>query len=169
MLYRHINSELPQGYLDAHSIRSGPEFRFALFPLDAFQELVRASEGVPRDLIFIFTKSFFAAQRKQAEKIEKDFVLQEARQWFEQDKYQNLDGGLRRGLDALIKHVILKGRSRTFLVRSEDEKHALLQRLLDARVLHLLRRGYVESDSTGDRYSVFNFDYGTYVHQCCPN
>ena len=60
-----------------------------------FQEVVRASEGVARDLINIFSKAYFVAHRKGRDQIERDAVLEAARQWFERDKERNLDEELR--------------------------------------------------------------------------
>jgi len=161
MLYRHVNGGMPEGYLEINGVRRSMDLRSALFEPEAFHELVHASEGVPRDLIFIFVKAFFSAHRKQSRRIQREFVQQEARQWYEQDKYQNLDDAQRRVLDAIIRQVVVKAHSITFLVLSEDEKNAGLQQLLDARIVHLLRRGFVDS---GARYSVFNLDFGTYAH-----
>jgi len=39
----------------------------------------------------------------------------------------------------------------------------LLTELFDARVLHLVRRGYSAQDEPGERYDVYVIDYGAYV------
>ena len=43
------------------------------------------------------------------------------------------------------------------------EKNELIQKLIDARVLHLVRKGYADKDNPGVRYSIYTLDYGTYV------
>ncbi|MBB6343755.1 hypothetical protein ACWGH8_32365 [Nonomuraea muscovyensis] len=35
--------------------------------------------------------------------------------------------------------------------------------LFDARVLHIVRRGYSEQDEPGEHYDVYVIDYGAYV------
>jgi hypothetical protein len=54
MLVRHLNNSLPEGYLAGLGVNIGIELAIRLFTeRKVFQELVRASEGVARDLINI--------------------------------------------------------------------------------------------------------------------
>ena len=39
----------------------------------------------------------------------------------------------------------------------------MLRALFDARVLHVVRRGYSAQDEPGERYDVYVIDYGAYV------
>ena len=39
----------------------------------------------------------------------------------------------------------------------------MLTTLFDARVLHLIRKGYSGQDEPGERYDVYVIDYGAYV------
>ena len=48
-------------------------------------------------------------------------------------------------------------------MQREFERHGLVQRLIDARVLHLMQRGYADKDNPGVRYNIYSLDYGTYV------
>lgn len=165
MLVRHIRNELPEGYLEQNlGIRSAQELASKLFTERVvFQELVRASEGVARDLINISSTTFFSAHRKTREKIERGAVLEGARQWFEQDKEGNLDESLRRVLRRITDEVIGKRRARSFLLPRELGDHPVVQRLFDLRVLHLVQRGYADKDKPGVRYNIYSLDYGTYV------
>ena len=45
----------------------------------------------------------------------------------------------------------------------ELEKHPMIQKLFDARVIHSLQRGYADKDNPGLRYNIYTLDYGTYV------
>lgn len=45
----------------------------------------------------------------------------------------------------------------------ELERNSIIQRLFDARVLHLMQRGYADKDNPGTRYNIYTLDYGTYV------
>lgn len=49
------------------------------------------------------------------------------------------------------------------MVPRELQHHPLLERLFDARVLHLMQRGYADKDKPGIRYNIYTLDYGTYV------
>jgi hypothetical protein len=165
MLVRHIKNELPDDYLSNKlGIRDGKELASKLFTERAvFQELVRASEGVARDLINIFITAYFGAHRKGREKIERAMVLDAARQWFEQDKEGNLDDRLREVLRRIIDEVIGKRKARSFLLPRELGDHPAVQKLFDLRVLHLVQRGYADKDKPGVRYNIYSLDYGTYV------
>lgn len=164
MLVKHLNNELPAGYLEGLGVKTGVDFASKLFTeRKVFQELVRSSEGVARDLINIFSKAYFVAHRKGKEKIERSAVLEAARQWFEQDKERNLDDELRGILRRITDEVIGKRRARSFLLSRELAAHPIIHRLFDLRVLHLVQRGYADKDKPGVRYNIYTLDYGTYV------
>lgn len=165
VLIKHLESELPRNYLkERYGISGSGELYPGLFENKAaFQDLVRASEGVVRDLIHIFTSSYFSAQIKEHKHITQENVKRAARAWFQKDKAQNMDGETRVFLDDLCAAVIGKHEARVFLVGSAFEHHAMLESLLDLRILHLLRRGYADPKRPGIRFSVFTLDYGTYV------
>lgn len=165
MLFKHLGNELPEHYLlTTLKIDSGRQLASKLFTeRKVFQELVRASEGVARDLINIFSKAYFVAHRKGKAKVERSAVLEAARQWFEQDKERNLDDELRQVLRRITDEVIGARRARSFLLPRESASHPLIHRLFDLRVLHLVQRGYADKDRPGVRYNIYTLDYGTYV------
>lgn len=164
ILVRHLSNELPDGYLATLGIETGAKLASRLFTeRKVFQELVRASEGVARDLINIFSKAYFLAHRKNKQKIERDAVLEAARQWFEQDKQRNLSDPLRTVLRRITDEVIGSRRARSFLLPRELAAHPTIQQLFDLRVLHLVQRGYADKEKPGVRYNIYALDYGTYV------
>lgn len=59
--------------------------------------------------------------------------------------------------------MIGKRRARSFLLPRELGDHPVTQRLVDLRVLHLVRRGYADKDKPGVRYNIYSLDYGTFV------
>lgn len=128
----------------------------------AFDELVRAAEGVPRDAINIAGK---AAWRAADRKISTPDVRSAARQWFQEDKEEALRGVSEAQplLNWIIDKVIRGKMARGFLVNQKDQNAATLTALFDARVLHLVRRGYSAQDEPGERYDVYIIDYGAYV------
>lgn len=128
----------------------------------AFQELVRAAEGVPRDAINIVSK---AALKAGPDKISVPTVRQAALAWYSTDKEGALRGiPLATELLIWIIDEVIKGKkSRGFLVNQKSSGGQLLNALFDARVLHLIRRGYSAQDAPGERYDVWVIDYGAYV------
>lgn len=166
MLFKHVQTELPEGYLAGNGIEvtNGSGFARKLFSdQTTFQELVRSSEGVARDLINIFNHAYFSAHRKGKEKIDKVSVTEAARLWYEQDKLRNLDPQLLALLQRIIEDIIGQKRARSFLLAREFGNHQLIQKLFDLRVLHVVQRGYADKDKPGVRYDIYTLDYGTYV------
>lgn len=165
ILFRHLDSAFPEdGLANELKIRNHEEMQTALFTnKNVFNQLVRAAEGIPRDLINIFTQGYFDSHRRGRETIDQNSVTSAAKQWFEKDKQKNLDQELMDTLRRIVDEVIGKRRARAFLIPSELEKHKLIQRLFDARVLHLMHRGYADKDNPGRRYNIYALDYGTYV------
>jgi hypothetical protein len=165
ILHKHIISELPEEYLEKkYGIKTSNQFLQSIFSgKPAFTELVRASEGVIRDFINIFNLAFFDAQRKGLKSIDKQTVIEAGRQWFENDKSKNLDDFLHSKIRLIIEEVIGKRKARSFLVSRELERNSTIQKLFDARVIHLVKKGYSDKDNPGIRYNIYSLDYGTYV------
>lgn len=165
ILYKHIMSELSEGYLEVeYGIKTSTQFLQSIFSgKPAFTELVRASEGVIRDFINIFNLAFFDTQRKGLKSIDKRTVIEAGRQWFENDKSKNLDDFLHSKIRLIIEEVIGKRKARSFLVSRELERNSTIQKLFDARVIHLVKKGYSDKDNPGIRYNIYSLDYGTYV------
>jgi hypothetical protein len=128
----------------------------------AFDELVRAAEGVPRDAINIAAN---AAWRAGEKKISIPDVRRAARQWFQNDKERALAEvpQAQELLNWVIDEVIREKKARGFLVNQQNRNARPLVLLVDARVLHLVRRGYSAQDAPGERYDVYVIDYGAYV------
>ena len=63
----------------------------------------------------------------------------------------------------IIDEVIGNKKARSFLVSRELERHPIIQQLFDARVIHLVKKGYSDKDNPGIRYNIYSLDYGTYV------
>ncbi len=163
ILFRHLQSDLGDG-LEKRRITSGNSLVDEMFvSREAFQELARSAEGVVRDLINIFASAAIGSNRRQRDTIDRRAVLEAARQWYEQDKVRELGDDLRQVLQDIITEVIGNRRSRAFLIPRDLEKHPVIQRLFDARVLHLMHRGYADKDNPGVRYNIYSIDYGTYV------
>lgn len=160
LLYKHLLQDQDAPSL---GLRSETDFvRVGFTDKRALDELVRAAEGVPRDAINILGK---AALTAGSGKISVPNVRAASASWFQTDK----EGALRARPEAqdllnwIIDEVIREKRSRGFLVNQRSSDNDLLMALFDARVLHLVRRGYSAQDEPGERYNVYLIDYGAYV------
>lgn len=127
----------------------------------AFEEFVRATEGVPRDAINIITG---AAQRAINDKISINHLRTAARNWYQRDKEAAAKSSSEAHtlLHWIIDEVIGNRRARAFLLRN-DKIPVLIDALFDARVLHVLKRSVSSRHQPGIRYDVYKLDYGCYV------
>lgn len=162
LFFKHLTSD--RGATDGSFVLKSPQdvLRQAFTERRSFRELVRAAEGVPRDAINVAAK---AALRSGQSKISTDDVRVAARQWFQSDKEAAIGGRdeARRLLNWIVDEVIRGKRARAFLVNQEDVHDSLLLALFDARLLHVLRKGYSAQDYPGQRFDIYAIDYGTYV------
>lgn len=161
LFYRHLT--LDPAVAKAIGIRSERELIGQGFTdRRAFDELVRAAEGVPRDAINIAAKAALNAGERS---ISVPDIRASARSWFQTDKEAALRSREEAAdlLNYVIDSVIKQKRARGFLVNQKSSQNSLLRSLFDARVLHLVRRGYSAQDQPGERYDVYVIDYGAYV------
>jgi hypothetical protein len=165
LLFKHLVGALPPEYLKTSSaIATALALRTALFTeQNTFVELVRAAEGVARDFIQIFTKTFLDAQRRGRDKIDIRAVREAARQHYEKDKAGNLSDAQHAVLERVIADVIGEKHARSFLLAREHAQHPMIESLFDLRVVHLVERGYADKENPGKRYNIYTLDYGTYV------
>jgi hypothetical protein len=143
--------------------RDAAHFVEECFRRNAFLELVRAGEGVPRDAINI---AALAAQHAHDKPIGVADVRRAARDWYLRDKQTAISGNqsARTALRALVDEVVGHRRARTFVVdQLARERVGVLEDLHDARLLHLLRRGIADPHHPGALYDGFAIDYGCYV------
>lgn len=160
LLYKHVFQALPPGF----TLRSAEEFvRSAFTQKNAFEELVRAAEGVPRDAINI---AMIAAQTAGDELISVPIMRGAARRWYLRDKEKAIETN-DEAMDLLhwiIDEVIAGRKARAFLLlQSEATSSALINALYDARVLHVIKHGVAAHDQPGVRFNVYALDYGCYV------
>jgi histone H3/H4 len=133
------------------------------FHRNAFTELVRAAEGVPRDAINI---AALAAQHAHDKPIDVADVRRAARDWYLRDKQTAINGNptARTALRVLVDEVVGQRRARTFVVdQLAVDRAGIIEDLHDARLLHLLRRGIADPHHPGALYDGFAIDYGCYV------
>jgi len=172
VLFRHLVAEIgsrrsrqESDYLETeYAIDNADRLVDALFASKRpYRELVRAGEGVARDFIGIFSAAFSDAVRRNLRAIDLASVREAARAWFATDKEVNLDARHRTALDAICEEVIAKGRRRTFMLDRRYESNEVLNSLVDFRLLHLIHRNVLDTESPTRRYNLYTLDYGLYV------
>jgi hypothetical protein len=165
LLQKHVLSEMPtESSEDFAVLNSTQDFKSSFFTSDStFVELVRASGGIPRELIIIFARSYLDTIRRERKKIDIKSIMTAAQHFFDNDKGPNLSEGQKRLLGRIMNVVIGDRSARSFLVPDELDNNEVLQGLYDKRVIHRILRGYSDKDSPGKRYNIYTLDYGTYV------
>lgn len=160
LFYNHTSTRLSAMIADPPP--DATSFVDATFCRDTFTELVRASEGVPRDAINI---AALAAQHAHDAPIGLPEVRRAARDWYLRDKQSaiNANESAHGMLRLLIDEVVGRRRSRSFLLEQRAARRETIEELYDARLLHVLRRGIADPKSPGTLYDGFAIDYGCYV------
>ncbi len=162
LIFRHLNYALSTMKLPPLSSTS--EMMSLMFTqVTSLNELVRAAEGVPRDALNVLGR---AALRAGGEKISVDHVRQAAAQLYLTSKATQLNGvpQARDLLEKINEDVIGVRKARAFLLDRDQANHPLIQKLVDDRLLHVIKQGYSSKDGQGKRYDVLQIDYGCYVH-----
>ena len=127
---------------------------------NAFEEFVRAIEGVPRDAINIIS---LAAQKALDGPISIPNIRSAANTWYQRDKQTAVSSAPSQHLLSWIIDKVIGGRrARAFLLLS-GARHPLIDSLFDSRLLHVLKRNISGRDQPGVRYDVYKLDYGCYI------
>jgi hypothetical protein len=161
LLYRHVRAVVAETG-DLSLPVSSTVFINELFTQrHAFDEFVRAAEGVPRDAINIIG---IAAQRALDDPIGIPDLRTAGRTWYVRAKQQAVQTKPEAQLllNWIVDEVIQHRQARAFLLGT-DIKDALIDFLYDARVLHVIRQGISGGDIPGRRFTVYALDYGCYV------
>lgn len=162
LLYRHVRAIYASEGVESEAPRDAEQLvQTAFTQVNAFAELVRAAEGVPRDAVNILG---IAAQRAFEDKISVPHVRSAGRAWYQRDKLSAVTANevAAELLNWIISEVIGSRHARAFLLE-QGKDHPLIGTLYDARVLHVLKRGVHGGDIAGVRFNVYALDYGCYV------
>ena len=157
LIFKHYRADVPDT-----EISTGEELvRRAFTQVNAFEELVIAAEGVPRDALNILS---LAATKALDRKIGIPEIRVAARSWYERSKEATVSAipEAQRLLHWIIEQVIGKRKSRAFLLRSNTQHH-LIDTLFDERVLHIIKKGVSARDQPGVRHDAYKIYYGAYV------
>ncbi|MBU4285080.1 hypothetical protein KKI21_02545 [Patescibacteria group bacterium] len=138
-----------------------------LFASDkAFVELVKASEGIPRDFLNIFKRSYdYFLNDIKAKKITIRHIKSAVSDWYQDDKISALDSSSKvyKVLENLINNVIIQYKTKQFILPTEETANKEIQSLIDLRLLHLLKQGWSSKGTPGKRYNIISIDYGAFI------
>lgn len=160
LVFAHVKSSLEAE--DIRLVKDVSHFLSIGFTqTNAFDEAVRACEGVPRDIIHILSH---AAQRADDQKISVNDIRFAAHQWYQasKDAAISADEHAKLLLQWIVDNVIKEKQAKAFLLEA-GTKDRLIDFLYDERVLHVLRKGISAQDTPGKRFYVYGIDYGCYV------
>lgn len=162
LLFKHVRATLMDEGHEAEAPGRAEELvRRGFTQANAFAELVRAAEGVPRDAMYVAS---YAAQAAMEKQISMDHVRSAARRWFLRDKEAALSDRGRALLNWIMDRVIRDRRARAFfLEQGQGRTHPLIGTLYDQRVLHVVKKSVASYVEPGVRYDVYGLDYGCYV------
>lgn len=163
LFHRHIATDNDTSV--ALRVSSGAKFVAEVFTQrNAFTELVRASEGVPRDAINVLAQ---AALKADDVSISVPMIREAAANWYARDKERaiEINHDARALLNWIRDEVIGHRKTRAFLLeQGPSANHPLIQYLHDSRLLHVLRRSVAGGDMPGIRFNMYGLDYGCYVN-----
>lgn len=158
LIFRHTNSMLPdeEKYKDSNTL-----IKDIFTQETAFNELVLAAEGVPRDAFNILAK---AITEDYYNKISVNNIRKAAKKWYNEDKLNSVISypNAQNLLTWILDNVINQRRARAFLLRNDTE-YELIDYLYDSRILHVIKQDISSRDVPGMKYNVYSIDYGCYV------
>jgi energy-coupling factor transporter ATP-binding protein EcfA2 len=135
----------------------------------AFQRLVWANAGVPRDFLQMFASAIDHSARANRSKVEltdANLAIGELGQQKVNDMEndaRNEESSLRDALAAIEKHCLDKNKINAFLIRSESsEEYRSIQTLADLRLLHILHKT-ITPHKAGERYEAYMLDYSLFT------
>ncbi|QPK88848.1 hypothetical protein IEN91_20035 [Bacillus velezensis] len=163
LLFNHLEK--------AHKILIDPSVNSTRFVNDifsekrAFEELIKASEGIPRDFLHMFLSSYRKVQEHPSwSSIGVPAVVDAAKDFYHRDKLMDVPQEHQEIMESLVNEVIKHRKVKAFLVTQRLSNSIALQELMTARLLHRWHIGYAAKKSNvGERYDIYAIDYGAYV------
>ncbi len=159
-LFRHITSAC-RDKGDPEPSSAEQLIKVGFSQKNAFEEFVKAAEGVPRDAIHIASN---CAQKAFAKTIDIPTVRQAAHRYYQEDKSSQVEDNpaLRELLKFIVEMAIRKKKTNSFLLEF-GIRDRNVDLLFDRRLVHIRRRNVSSRDKPGARYYHYKIDYGCYV------
>jgi len=159
LLYQHV-AVLMSEMGHELSIETADRFRETIFMGQAFDELVRASEGVPRDALNIVGLAAAIATDKAITSTNIDVG---ARDYFLRDKEGKISRKADKVLNDLVEVCVTKGRREVALKRYGESDSRVIQELYDNRLLHRIRQGVILDNDYSTKFDLYLVDFGCFV------
>ena len=158
-----------QAILESFLKAVGYSFSPAVISLSAFQRLVWANAGVPRDFLQMFARSLEHAQRNRHTTLtlsDVNIAIGE----FGQQKMDDLErdarnevGTLKSILSKLEEYCLVDKQTNAFLVKSEEsQERKLIHALADLRMVHLIHQS-ITPHKAGERFEAYILDYSLFT------
>ncbi len=160
LLYQHLvvlMSELGYEFI----IKTAAEFREICFAGQAFDELVRASEGVPRDALNVAGLAAAIAADKPI--TIRDIQLA-ARDYFLRDKEGKISDKAQGLLNRIVRDCVKRETRVLVLRRPQESDNYLVQTLYDNRLIHRIEQGVMIGNDYSVRYDLYLVDFGCFVN-----
>lgn len=140
-----------------------------VLPKEAFQRLVWANAGVPRDFLQMFARAIEHARKNRHALVTLSDVNSAIGE-FGQRKIDEMSQDVRNDedelvqmLEALERFCLDREKTNAFLLRSEESiERRLVHTLSDLRLVHLINQS-TTPDKAGERYEAFIIDYSRFT------
>lgn len=156
LLIKQIQAYTGKSGMKLEDISSG-------FENSAFTQLVRASEGNPRDFINILTKciSQFSFDRGREPVITSLDIIDAAETWFYAEKYDSLSESAQESFYDFLSYVVFEQHTRGCFICDFELLNSDIGELIDSRVLHVVSKGHIYPGYK-KRLALIILDYGAY-------
>jgi hypothetical protein len=161
LLYQHLHVLMGDlGFTFTFTIADAKEFRQLAFEHAAFDELVKAAEGVPRDALNI---AGLAAAVASDRPISRRDVNMASRDYFLRDKEGKTAPEAADLLSEIVQRCVDQNSRQLVLLRPSESDNPLVQALYDNRLLHRIQQGITLDSEVGKRFDLYLVDYGCFV------
>jgi len=160
LLYQHLvvlMSEL--GY--EFAVKTAGQLREICFADQAFDELVRASEGVPRDALNV---AGLAAAIAADKPITVRNIQMAARDYFLRDKEGKISDKAQELLNRIVMDCVRRETRVLILRRPRESDNYLVQTLYDNRLIHRIEQGVMIGNDYSVKYDLYLVDFGCFVN-----
>ena len=160
LLYQHLvvlMSELGYDFI----IKTAAEFHEICFAGQSFDELVRASEGVPRDALNV---AGLAAAIAADKPITTRNIQVAARDYFLRDKEGKISVKAQELLNVIVRDCVERETRVLVLRRPHESDNYLVQTLYDNRLIHRIEQGVMMGNDYSVKYDLYLVDFGCFVN-----
>ena len=154
-----IKPMMNASFSDAYSY-----FRKSLFEdSEALADLIRASAGVPRDFLRIFSSAF---QVSSEIPISKKNIRRATHEFFNSEKRTLIQGRVEVNdlFDSIYREICLPAKTYMFFVSRQHTGNRILQEIWHHRLIHLIFEGITAfASGKPGTFDAYVIDYGNYI------